>query len=194
MKNHQEDEIDWSKVPGVGTSKSKTDWSEFFKGIWMLYLYLCFALFFFLILGIFEEGSIYIEHIGFFILFFIPSVAYLIYKTTESFKYKKVANDYDNLIPKYEFIKHEFLNREEEWKRIEGEILGIGLLDMENKKKMQQGLNKIWAEMNKIGDDREKRIAFSDEKRDYPTDYFLDLRKLLGMKYGDNKYDEKIED
>ncbi|MDD5396809.1 MAG: hypothetical protein PHW24_01985 [Candidatus Moranbacteria bacterium] len=194
------EEIDWNKVPGVGSSKPKKKRKEIVSGLWEMYLYFCFILFFIITVNVFGGDFSYVRSataIRFWIVFFTPCIVYLIYKLNESRGFEKIAHDYDDLIPQYEFLKYEFLNRENEWQKATGDITDLSLFELDeikNLSKLKSEIRKIANRIPKIEDEREKRISYSDEERAYSDEYFLNLRKLLGMKYGDNKYDKKIEE
>lgn len=201
MSKIKNKEINWSKVSGVGSSKSKKDKKEIFKGLWLAYLYVCVIVFLGLVTDIIDDTHTYFGNIKFFILFFIPCVVYLSYKMYKSFEYKekyeKIIHDYNSLIPQYKFIKYEFLNREKEWQKVAGDITDLYISELDelnDSNETRYEIEKITDKIDKIEDERERRISYSDEEKEYPDDYFFDLRKLLGMKYGDNKYDRKIEE
>ncbi len=85
MSKNEYDEIDWSKVPGVGTSNPKKDYKEILKGFWLVYLYLCLVFFGLIVADIIDGTNTYLGSIRFWILFFIPCVIYLIVRAFRLF-------------------------------------------------------------------------------------------------------------
>ena len=85
MNKSYPSDVDWNKVPGVGTSNQKKAWGEILIGLWYFYMFLCLTFFLSIIADIVDGTGEYLESIQFWILFFIPCIVYLVIKAFKLF-------------------------------------------------------------------------------------------------------------